>query len=80
MSFDTYQAFQATLPSVEWVDVENDLCNLRAIKTPAELEVIRMPIRLPRAVFRLPFRPFEPGVSERAVAAAVEAAMRASGR
>lgn len=79
MSFDTYQAFQATLPSVEWVDVENDLCNLRAIKTPAELEVIRHAYQIAESGFQAALQTIQPGVSERAVAAAVEAAMRASG-
>ena len=35
---DVLAAFQAALPNAKWVDVENDLCALRARKTPAELQ------------------------------------------
>ena len=31
---DVLAAFQAALPNAKWVDVENDLCALRAQKTP----------------------------------------------
>ena len=38
---DLLAALQAALPDVEWVDVENALCDLRAVKSPAEIDVIR---------------------------------------
>ena len=35
---DLMAAFRASLPAAAWIDVENDLCDLRAQKSPAELD------------------------------------------
>ena len=41
MSVDLLMAFQSTLATAEWLDVEKDVSMLRAIKSPAEVAVIR---------------------------------------
>ena len=38
---DVLAALQAALPNVAWQDVENGLCDIRAQKSTAEIEVIR---------------------------------------
>ena len=69
---------QAALPDVAWVDVEDALCDLRAQKSPAEMAVIRSAYQIAEAGFRPPWtRP--PGVTEREIAAEIEAAMRRAG-
>ncbi len=74
-----WQALQAALPQAAWVDVENALCNLRAQKSPAEIEVIRYAYGIAEAGFQAAVDAIRAGVSERAVAAAIEAAMRKAG-
>ena len=43
---DTLRAFEAALPGVEWLDVENAVCDLRAVKSAAEVAVIREAYRI----------------------------------
>jgi len=43
---DLMAALRAALPDVEWVDVEDALCDLRAQKSPAEIAVIGSGIRI----------------------------------
>ncbi len=76
---DLLAAFQAVLPDVEWVDVENDLCNLRARKTSAEIEVIRHAYQIAETGFQAAIDAIAAGVTERDVAAEIEAAMRRAG-
>jgi Xaa-Pro aminopeptidase len=45
----TATALRHALPDAEWVDVEPGLCRLRAVKTPAEIAVIRHAYRLAEA-------------------------------
>jgi Xaa-Pro aminopeptidase len=72
-------AFEEALPEVAWVDVENALCNLRAQKSAAEIEVIRYAYHIAEAGFRAAVDTIQTGVSEREVAAEIEAAMRRAG-
>lgn len=76
---DLLAAFQAALPNVKWVDVENDLCNLRAQKSPAEIEVIRYAYHIAEAGFQAAAGAIEAGVTEREVAAEIDSAMRRAG-
>ena len=70
---------RAALPDVAWVDVEDALCDLRAQKSPAEIAVIRAAYKIAEAGFQAAVDAIRPGVTERAVAAEIEAAMRRAG-
>jgi Xaa-Pro aminopeptidase len=76
---DVLAALEAALPSVEWVDVETALCNLRAAKSPAEIEVIRYAYKIAETGLEAAVDAIEEGVTERQVAAEIEAAMRRAG-
>jgi Xaa-Pro aminopeptidase len=76
---DVLAALQAALPAAEWVDVENALCGLRAQKSPAEMAVIRYAYQIAMAGFEAGVEAIHSGVTERAVAAEIEAAMRRAG-
>jgi Xaa-Pro aminopeptidase len=76
---DLMAALRAALPGVEWVDVEDALCDLRAQKSPAELAVIRYAYQIAEAGFQAAVDAIRPGVTERAVAAEIEAALRRAG-
>jgi Xaa-Pro aminopeptidase len=73
------QALQAALPQLEWVDVENAMCDLRAQKSPAEIEVIRYAYKIAEAGFEAALDTIQAGVTERDVAAEIDAAMRRLG-
>ena len=79
MSADILHALESALPRVEFVDVENALCGLRARKSPAEIEVIRYAYRIAEAGIQAGIAAVEAGVTEREVAAEIEAAMRRAG-
>ena len=79
VSADFWSALQRALPGVEWVDMENEMCALRARKTPAELAVIRRAYQIAEAGLRAGVDAIKVGVTERSIAAAVDAAMRAQG-
>lgn len=72
-------ALQAALPGVTWVDVETELCAVRAQKSPAEIEVIRHAYQIAELGFQAAYEAIAPGVTERAVAAEIDAAMRRAG-
>jgi Xaa-Pro aminopeptidase len=76
---DVLAACEVALPDVEWVDVENALCNLRAQKSPDEIKVIRYAYRIAEMGFQAAVDTIEAGVTERKVAAEIEAAMRRAG-
>ena len=76
---DVMASLRASLPAAKWIDVENDLCSLRARKSPAEIEVIRYAYKIAETGFQAAVDTIKAGVSERAVAAEIEAAMRRSG-
>jgi Xaa-Pro aminopeptidase len=76
---DLMAAFRAALPSAEWVDVENALCDLRARKSPAELRVIRHAYQIAEIGLNAGIEAIAAGVTEREIAAEIEAAMRRAG-
>jgi Xaa-Pro aminopeptidase len=73
------QAQQRALAGAEWVDAESLLTSLRAVKSAAEIEVIRYAYRLAQAGIEAAVAAVCEGVTERAVAAAAEHAMRSLG-
>jgi len=75
----TLKALKTSLPVAEWVDMEAALTRLRAVKSPAEKEVIRQAYRIADMGIRTAVDAIRPGRSEREVAAAAEGAMRAAG-
>ncbi len=79
MSYDVLAAFQAALPQAEWVDVENAMCDLRAVKSQAELAVIRYAYQIAQVGFEAAVQTIQVGVTEREIAAEIEAAMRRAG-
>lgn len=76
---DLFQALHSALPQVEWVDVENDLCDLRAQKSEAEIEVIRHAYKIGEAGLHAALDAIQAGVTEREVAAEIDAVMRRAG-
>jgi len=72
MSADILHALESALPRVEFVDVEDALCGLRARKSPAEIEVIRYAYRIAEAGIQAGIAAVEAGVTEREVAAEVD--------
>ena len=79
MSQDILTAWQTALPGLVWVDMENTLCDLRARKTPAEIEVIRFAYKIAEAGFQAAVDAIHAGVTEREVAAEIDAALRRAG-
>jgi len=75
----TATAIEAALPDATWVDVEHAVCGLRARKSAAEIAVIRHAYRLAAAGLDAAVAAIHPGVTESAVAAEAEAAMRRAG-
>jgi Xaa-Pro aminopeptidase len=78
MGADILSSFQDTMET-QWVDIENAMCDLRAIKSPAEIEVIRHAYKIAEKGLRAAVDAIQVGVTERAVAAEAEAAMRRAG-
>ncbi len=74
-----WSSLQEALRGVEWVDVENDVCALRAQKTPAELSVIRKAYAIASIGLQAGLTAITPGATERAIAAEIESAMRRAG-
>ncbi len=79
MSADVLSAFREASPQAQWIDVENDLCDLRAQKSPAEIEVIRHAYRIAEIGFAAGLDAISVGVTERQVKAEIECAMRRAG-
>jgi Xaa-Pro aminopeptidase len=79
LDIDTADALRAALPDAEWVDMEHAMCGLRAIKSPAEIAVIRHAYGLAETGLAAAAAAIRPGATERAVAAEAEAAMRRAG-
>jgi Xaa-Pro aminopeptidase len=76
---DMLRSFESALPGVEWVDVEGAACDLRARKSPAEIAVVREAYRIAELGIAAAVEAIRPGVTERAVAAEAESAMRLAG-
>ena len=79
ISCGTLQTLKNALPDVEWVDLEADLVSLRAVKTPAEIAIIRCAYQIADAGIAAAVEAVAPGKTERSVAAVAEAAMRSAG-
>ena len=73
------RALATALPSVEWIDCTVDLARLRAVKSPAELELMRKAGVHARAGLAAARAHARPGMTETALAAEIEYAMRRSG-
>jgi len=78
MGSEILYALQKAL-NVQWVDVENAMCDLRAIKSVAELDVIRYAYKIAEQGLMAAVDTIQVGVTEREVAAEAEAAMRRAG-
>lgn len=79
MSADILHALESALPGAEFVDAENTLCDLRARKSPAEIAVVRYAYHIAEAGIQAGIAAIDVGVTEREVAAEIEAAMRRAG-
>jgi Xaa-Pro aminopeptidase len=79
MGADVMSAFKVALPGVKWIDVENAICDLRAQKSPAEIEVIQYAYKIAEVGLKAALDTIEVGVTEREVAAEIESAMRRAG-
>ena len=77
--FRLHHILYEALPGAEWADAEELLGGLRAVKSEAEVAVIRRAYHIAQAGMEAAFRSIAEGVTERDVAAAAEAAMRALG-
>lgn len=75
ISWGTMTALRNAVPKVEWIDMEDDMCRLRSIKTPAEIAVIRHAYMIAQEAITAGFDAIAPGVTEREVNAAVDAAL-----
>lgn len=73
MNADVWAAFQAALPAAEWIEAENLLCDIRAQKSSAEIAVIRKAYSIAEAGLEAAIATIAPSVTERAVAAKIEA-------
>jgi Xaa-Pro aminopeptidase len=74
-----HQSLRSALPGLEWVDAENALCDLRSQKSASEIEVIRYTYKIAEAGFQAAVDAMQAGVTERAVAAEIDSAMRRAG-
>lgn len=79
MSATLYEAIQAALPGVEFVQADKSLEEIRGIKTEAEIEVIRYAYKIADLGMQAAINAIRPGVTEREVAAEAEYAMRKAG-
>jgi Xaa-Pro aminopeptidase len=75
----TWEAFQKALPAAEWIDIESEVCELRAGKSPAEIEVIRYAYQIAEKGLQAGIQAVGVGVTEREVAAEIDAALRREG-
>jgi len=79
MGADLLKSFEATFPDADWLDVETEMCGLRAVKTEAELNIIRRAYEIADIGIEAAVKAIRPGVSEREVAAEIESAIRRAG-
>ena len=79
MDINTWTAIQAFLGPIEWVDIENKMCELRAIKTPDEIKVLRYTYKIANKAFEAAVAAIKPGVTEMEVAAEADYIMRKAG-
>ena len=74
-----FDSFKRMIPEAEWIDIEAELCGVRAIKSPPEIAVIRYAYRVAAKGMEAAYSAVKPGVTERFVAAEAEYAMRRAG-
>jgi Xaa-Pro aminopeptidase len=74
-----YDKFRTSFPDAEWIDVEYDVCMLRAIKSDAELAVIRYAYQIAQRGVEAAIDAIKDGAWEREVAALVEYTIRMAG-
>jgi Xaa-Pro aminopeptidase len=79
MSASVLNAFKKAIPGAVWLDVETEMCSIRAVKSHAEIEVIRYAYKIAEKGIAAAVGVVRPGVSERDVAAEAEYAMRSAG-
>lgn len=79
MSATLYEAILKALPDATFTNVDSFMHEIRGIKTPAEIEVIRYAYRIADLGMEAAIRAIRPGVTEREVAAEAEYAMRKAG-
>jgi Xaa-Pro aminopeptidase len=79
MGWDVLDAFRRALPDAEWSDAEGLLMGLRAVKSEAEIAVTRKAYEIAQIGMDAAVAVIRVGVSERAVAAEAESAMRRAG-
>ena len=79
MSATLYEALLTALPGAEFVDVDKEISLIRAIKTPAEIAVIRYAYEIADIGMEAAINAIRPGITEREVAAEAEYAMRKAG-
>jgi Xaa-Pro aminopeptidase len=70
---------QAEARRAEWIDVETAMCHLRAIKSPAEIAVMRHAYGIAQKGFDAALETIRVGATEREVMAEIESAMRRAG-
>ena len=78
MNPDLYNALTAALP-VEWIDADAQITPLRAIKSPAEIAVMRYAYKIAEKGLHAAIDAIRPGITEREVAAEAEYVMRKMG-
>jgi Xaa-Pro aminopeptidase len=79
ISSSLLHSLESALPGLEWLDIENDLCDLRSRKSSAEIEVIRYAYKIAETGFQAAVDILRPGVTEREIAAEIDSAMRRAG-
>jgi Xaa-Pro aminopeptidase len=79
MGEGTFSALRRAVPDAEWVDAGAYLSLLRAVKTPAEVAVIRRAYTIAEKGMEAAISAVKPGATEREVAAEAEYAMRRAG-
>lgn len=79
MSFRDFSALQAALPGVDWVDGANALWQLRMIKSPAEIDLMRRACEINASAFDTCYSKLGPGMTESELASSFQAAIAADG-
>lgn len=79
MNVDLYTALQSTVPAAEWLDVDQRVSMLRAVKSSAEVEVIRYAYKCAEAAMQAAIDTVGVDVTEREVAAEADSTMRRMG-
>lgn len=79
MNADLDAALKRAIPSAAWVDVDGVVSMLRAVKSDAEVEVIRYAYHCAQAAMEAAIATTAAGVTEREIAAEADVAMRRMG-